>query len=487
MVFSSLTFIYLFLPACCILYYLWGNRTWQNTILIISSLFFYSWGEPVCIILLMFSAMVDYVCSLTITRFRDSAVIPKLMVLTSLCINLGILTLFKYSGFFVSSINGAFGASVPVPQLALPIGISFYTFQTVSYTIDVYRDDVPAQRNYFKFLMYVSMFHQLVAGPIVRYAHIANEIDNRRASIEDISQGANRFMVGLSKKVLFANSFGQIATSYMSASPQHLTTASAWFGLFVFTMQYYFDFSGYSDMAIGLGRIFGFHYYENFNYPFVSQSVSEYWRRWHISLSNWFRDYLFYPLMVTNLFKKIGRWGKQHFGRKAGANIPTTLALVVVWMTTGLWHGANWNFIIWGGYFGFFLIIEMLFLGKLLQKIPRVFRHIYLIFVVMLGFCIFYFEDMSGFSGFVGVLFGIGAGSDPTLGLTISANIFFIALGVVFCTPMAPFLYGKIKERSDRLTAVVDSLRIPANVMLLIVCTAYLVGQTYNPFMYFRF
>ena len=487
MVFSSLTFIYLFLPVCIILYYFSKNRLWRNSVLVACSLFFYAWGEPVCVLLLMFSAFVDYLNSLFIDKYRDHPTLPKLFVTLSLCINLGLLVVFKYSGFLVSSFNSLTGLALPVPALTLPIGISFYTFQTLSYTIDVYRGEVPVQRQYFKLLLYVSMFHQLVAGPIVRYAHIAHEIDHRETNMEDISYGINRFVVGLCKKVLFANSCGQIAGIYMSLPADKLSTGAAWFGLFVYTMQYYFDFSGYSDMAIGMGRMFGFHYQENFNYPFISQSVSEYWRRWHISLGTWFKDYLFYPLMMSGGFRKLGKWAKGRFGKKVGAQLPTVVALAIVWMATGLWHGANWNFLLWGVYFGFFLVIEMLFLGRWLERLPRVLRHVYLLLVVMVGFGIFYFEDISGLGGFLGALAGFGAPSDPTLWLTISSNIFFLALAAVLCTPAVPTLREAITRRSQRAGLTLDCLRIPANVALILLCTAYLVGQSYNPFMYFRF
>ncbi|MEG0754134.1 MAG: MBOAT family O-acyltransferase, partial [Angelakisella sp.] len=430
---------------------------------------------------------IDYLMALVIDRYREHPTIPKLMVALTLCANLGFLIIFKYSGFLVESVNSLTGLGLPVPQIALPIGISFYTFQIISYVIDIYRDDVPVQRNFWKFLLYVSMFHQLVAGPIVRYAHIAHEIDHRQASMEDISHGINRFMVGLSKKVIFANGCGQMATSYMAAAPQNLTALSAWFGLAMYSMQFYFDFSGYSDMAIGMGRMFGFHYYENFDYPFISQSVSEYWRRWHISLGTWFKDYLFYPLMMSGGFRKFGKWGKARFGKKNGALLPTVAALCIVWLATGLWHGANWNFVIWGLYFGFWLIVEMLFLGKMIAKLPRFFRHVYLMVIVMVGFGIFNFSDMASFGAFLGVLMGFGTGSDPTLALTVSGNIYFIIISVLFCTPAVPYLWKRIAEKSERTALVLEGLRVPANLAILLLCTALLVGQSYNPFMYFRF
>lgn len=487
MVFSSLTFIYLFLPANFILYYLSKNRTWRNTILVSCSMFFYAWGEPVWVVLLLLSAFVDYMLALVIDMYRQHRFIPKLMVAAALAANLGFLVIFKYSGFLAQTVNGVTGLGLPIPQIALPIGISFYTFQIISYVIDIYRDDVPAQRSYWKFLLYVSMFHQLVAGPIVRYAHIANEIDHRQSTMEDISCGINRFLVGLSKKVIFANGCGEMATSYMAAAPGQLTTLSAWFGLAMYSMQFYFDFSGYSDMAIGMGRMFGFHYFENFNYPFISQSVSEYWRRWHISLGTWFKDYLFYPLMMSGGFRKLGKWGKARFGKKAGNMLPTVAALLIVWFATGLWHGASWNFVIWGLYFGFWLIIEMIFMGKLLDRLPRILRHIYLMVIVMVGFGIFNFSSMGEFTAFLAVLVGFGASSDPTLGLTVLGNLYFIVVAALLCTPIMPWLRDRLEARGERVSLLLNLLRIPANLVILLICTAFLVGQSYNPFMYFRF
>lgn len=487
MVFSGLTFIYLFLPVNLILYYLSKNQTWRNTVLICLSLFFYAWGEPFCVLLLMFSTFLDYVNSLIIDRYRSHPLIPKLMVAVSVIVNLGILGIFKYSGLIVSSFNAVTGLAFPVPEIALPIGISFYTFQTLSYTIDIYRDEVPAQRNYFKLLLYVSMFHQLVAGPIVRYSHIANEIDHRQTNMAELSSGINRFVIGLAKKVIIANTCGQLATTYMGAPVGNLSTASAWFGLFVYSMQYYFDFSGYSDMAIGLGRMFGFHYFENFNYPFISRSVSEYWRRWHISLGSWFKDYLFYPLMMSQGLRKVGKAAKTRFGKRAGTMIPTVIALSVVWFATGMWHGASWNYVVWGLYFGLFIILEMLFLDKLLERLPRLLRHAYLIVVVMIGFGIFYFEDISGLLPFLGVLFGMGGHADPTIMLTIGSNIFFLIIAVLFCTPVMPWLRKWCIGKDAGCEAFIEMMHIPLNILLLVICTAYLVGQTYNPFMYFRF
>ena len=488
MVFSGLTFLYLFLPVSIILYYSVPSKNWRNNVLILLSLFFYAWGEPLWVILLIFSSVVDYVHGMVIENHRDNNKLCRLMVLSSVIINLGLLFVFKYSGFFVDTLNAIGHFNIARPEIGLPIGISFYTFQTISYTIDVYREDVHAQKNFGKFLLYVSLFPQLVAGPIVRYANIAEEIDNRVPDVNDISAGINRFMVGLTKKVIFANSCGKLATPMLTAPASELSPGMAWFGLIAYSMQYYFDFSGYSDMAIGLGRMFGFHYLENFNYPFISQSVSEYWRRWHISLGSWFRDYLFYPIMMSKGFRKLTRACKTKLGKKAAKNIPTALALFVVWGATGLWHGANWNYVLWGLYFGVFLILENLFLGQALKKLPRILRHLYLIIAVCVGFGFFYFEDLSALGPYLGALIGIGGGkADFSFGILLRSNVFIIILSVLLCTPIVPFLKKKLIERFPKSEGVISYLNVPINVALLLLCTSFLVGQTYNPFMYFRF
>lgn len=488
MVFSGLTFLYLFLPVILILYYCCKDRVWRNGILVLFSLFFYAWGEPFWVILLLFTTLVDYALGLLMDTYRDDQKKRRLVVTATLLVDLGILFIFKYSGFMVESINAVLGIAIPVPKIALPIGISFYTFQALSYIIDVYREEVPVQRNYWNFLLYVSLFPQLAAGPIVRYSTIADEIENRKENFADISNGINRFTVGLFKKVIMANGCGKLATMYMGADPHTLSPIMAWFGLAVYAMQYYFDFSGYSDMAIGLGMMFGFHYDENFDYPFISQSVSEYWRRWHISLGSWFRDYLFYPLMMSDNFRKLGKWSKKKYGKKVGANIPTVVALVIVWFSTGLWHGASWNFVLWGLFFGLFLILEMLFLGDVIKKLPRVFRHAYLLIVVLLGFGIFYFTDLSQLAAYFGVLFGVGAGTgDFTFGITLQANSYFLVISVLLCTPIMPWIRKKLVQWDSRLDIPLEALRLPINVGTVLLCTAFLVGQSYNPFMYFRF
>ena len=337
MVFSNLIFLCLFLPANILLYYLTRNPAWRNGVLIFFSLFFYAWGEPVWVTLLIFSATIDYfhgkICEKYTGRWQ-----AKAALISSLVLNLGLLGVFKYSGMAVESLNALTGLSLPVPAFSLPIGISFYTFQTISYVVDVYRGQVRAQKSYWRFFMYVSMYPQLVAGPIVRYTDVAEQIDSRHTTREDFVKGISRFCAGLGKKVLIANLAGDFASQYLDGDLTSLTTAGAWFGILMFTLQIYFDFSGYSDMAIGLARLFGFHYMENFNYPYISQSVSEFWRRWHISLGSFFRDYVYIPL--------------------GGNRSHTFRNLLIVWFLTGLWHGASWNFIVWGLLNGIVIIIS---------------------------------------------------------------------------------------------------------------------------------
>ena len=388
MVFASLVFIFLFLPLNLCLYFLSGNQTYRNIVLVTFSLFFYAWGEPVWIVVLLFSASVDFVNGVLIEQYRGRW-LSKAFLGLSLFVNLGLLIGFKYSGFIYENVYNLIGLKFDVPSFTLPIGISFYTFQAISYVVDVYRGEVRAQNSYLKFLMFISLYHQLVAGPIVRYVHIENEINNRRFNITDAGKGAIRFCMGLFKKVYFANAAGELVIQFMDVDPASMTVWGSWLGLLMFTLQIYFDFSGYSDMAIGLGWIFGFHYHENFNYPYTAKSATEFWRRWHISLGSFFRDYVYIPL--------------------GGNRRNATFNLLIVWFLTGLWHGASWNFIMWGLYFGLLIWIERLFLQKLLSKVPNAVSHVYLLFIAVLGWSIFYFTDLDRLKQFVSVLFGFGS------------------------------------------------------------------------------
>lgn len=469
MVFANLFFIYLFLPLNLVFYFATKKIAYRNAVLIIFSFVFYAWGEPVWVSLLISSAMFDFMNGRLIERYRGTW-IAKGVLGFSLLFNLSILGAFKYSGFLIENINALLRTDFSAPSFTLPIGISFYTFQTISYVLDVYRGHTKAQTNPAYYLLYLSMYHQLVAGPVVRYADVAREIRVRETSWAGFSEGLNRFMVGLVKKVVIANTAGQLATNYLDGDLASLTMAGAWFGAILFTFQIYYDFSGYSDMAIGLGRMFGFHYRENFNYPYISKSVAEFWRRWHISLGSFFRDYVYIPL--------------------GGNRKHVYLNLLVVWFLTGLWHGASWNFVLWGLYFGLFIALERKAYGQRLAKLPAAVQHLYLLLIVVFGWVLFYFTDMSRLGQYLKVMLGFSGNPfwDKQLQLVLMNNIFWVALAAAFCLPIVRIVKSFISERLSAMnicTAIV--VQIPLNVMLLIICTAKLVGQSYNPFLYYRF
>lgn len=466
MVFSNTLFLYLFLPINLILYYAVKSRKWKNFILIIFSLAFYAWGEPVWIFLLIFSSLVDYGHGLFIEKYRGTK-LAKIGLLSSICINLGLLITFKYSAFLYENLNTIFNLSLEIPKFSLPIGISFYTFQTLSYTVDVYKGEVKAQKNFSKFLMYVSLYHQLVAGPIVRYSDVEEEIESRVTTVENFSSGISRFTIGLAKKVLIANVAGQFVTQYMNSDLSSITVLEAWFGIAMFTIQIYFDFSGYSDMAIGLGKMFGFTYMENFNYPYISKSATEFWRRWHISLGSFFRDYVYIPLggnrknMIFNLF--------------------------VVWFLTGIWHGASWNFILWGLYFGILVYLEKKILFRVLNKIPKIFSHIYLIVALLVGWTLFYFTDVNRAFEYIKILFGFTNNefTNNELKLVFINNIYWILIAIVASTPIYPYLKQYIGQ--SRIKPFGQVVEVLLNVVIMICCTSMLIARSYNPFLYFRF
>lgn len=469
MVFASLIFLFIFLPLNLLLYYSYGNKDYRNWVLVVFSFFFYSWGEPVWVILLVISALVDYINGLVIERYRGT-IGEKLGLISSLVINLGLLGTFKYSGFITENINALFGLNLAVPSFILPIGISFYTFQTISYTVDVYRGEVKAQRSFMRFMMFVSLYSQLVAGPIVRYQHIANEIDNRKLSTDDISNGVTRFCQGLFKKVFFANIAGELSQPYLNGSLDALSVGGSWFGIIMFSLQIYFDFSGYSDMAIGLGRMFGFHFHENFNHPYISKSATEFWRRWHISLGSFFRDYLYIPLggNKTNFYRN----------------------LLIVWFLTGLWHGASWNFIFWGLYFGILIALERLFLNKFLERLPVFISHTYLILIAIFGWVIFYFTDLSALGTYTSVMFGFSGHAfwDVALSSHVMGNIIWFIIAIIFCMPVTEFLQSRLGHKlSDWQWQIMPYAQTALNVIMLLVSVAFLVGKSYNPFLYFRF
>lgn len=469
MVFSSLVFLYLFFPLNIIFYFISKNNTYRNVVLLGFSLFFYAWGEPFFISVLLLSGVINYFFALMIDKYKGHY-ISKIALYTAIIIDLFIIGIFKYYNFFVSNINFVLNTNIGLSSIGLPIGISFYTFQIISYVIDVYRQDVPAQKKFYKLLLYMSLYHQLIAGPIVRYIDVANEIDNRVITPTNFSYGINRFIIGLLKKVIIANTAGQVATMFLDSNINELSILGAWLGIIMYTIQIYFDFSGYSDMAIGLGRMFGFTYKENFDYPYIAKSVQDFWRRWHISLSSFFRDYVYIPLGGN----------RKNFVRN----------VMIVWMLTGFWHGASWNFIFWGLYYGSFLLLERMFIGRLLSKVPSIISHIYLILIVVIGWVFFYFIDITKGLQFIGVMFGYG--NNPLYDIKFEVeffnNVIFLIFAALLSTPIFKNIFAKINEliviksyRPSKLTLVVF------NAIILIISTIMLVGQTYNPFLYFRF
>jgi len=468
MVFASLNFLFFFLAINLILYYLIKNKTFRNVLLTVMSLVFYAWGEPIWIGLLVFSSFVDYIHGLLIEKYRGTPW-AKAPLISCIIINLSILATFKYAGFITDNVNFLTGLKLSVPTYSLPIGISFYTFQTISYVIDVYKQEVKAQRSFMKFLLFVSLFHQLVAGPIVRYSHIANEIDNRKLRINDISAGISRFCIGLFKKICIANVAGEMVLTYMGGDLSSLAFSEAWFGVVMFTIQIYFDFSGYSDMAIGMGRMVGFHYHENFNYPYTSKSASDFWRRWHISLGTFFRDYIYIPLG--------GNKKRFYFN------------VFVVWMLTGLWHGASWNFILWGLFWGTLILLERLFLQKFFNRLPAFVSHIYLLLAVMIGWVLFYFVDMNSGVQYLYILFGQSGNKWNSLefNTVFMANIYWLILAVILSLPVYPYAKHLARNSSIRVQAIIPYATIAFDFCLLFLSTAMLVGKTFNPFLYFRF
>lgn len=473
MVFSSLFFLYWFLPLVLIVYFLCRTMQAKNIALTLFSLFFYAWGEPVWVILLIFSAAVDYVNGLVIDKFRGKWQ-AKASITASLVINLGLLAVFKYSGFFMQTINGLTGLSLPVPQIGLPIGISFYTFQTLSYSIDVYRDQVKVQKSFLNFLLFVSLFPQLIAGPILRYSELQDQLSERKITWSGIFYGAMRFLCGLGKKVLIANYAGSAASRILDGPLSGLAVLGAWFGIIMFGFQIYFDFSGYSDMAIGLGRIFGFKYSENFNLPYTSKSVSEFWRRWHISLGSFFRDYVYIPM---------------------GGNRRLYLRnLFVVWFLTGLWHGASWNFVMWGLFFGVFIGIEK-YTERIRGKLPAAAQLLITLFLVELSWMFFYFTDLTRLGEMLRASFGLlGNGFASTdIWMLLKNNLLLLAVCIIGSSPLPRTagriviaLYNENKQVAlyRRLYLILASVYMAA---VLVFCTASLVGASYNPFIYFRF
>ena len=461
MLFSSISFLYYFLPAVVLTYFL-VPRCLKNTVLLAFSLVFYGWGEPKLLALMIFTIAMFYVCGLLIGAAKEPG-FKKLWLTVSVVISIGLLAIFKYADFFIDSFNAVTGLSLPLLRLALPVGISFYTFQSLSYTIDVYRGHVPAQKNPISFGAYVALFPQLIAGPIVRYIDVARELNERRHSWEDFCLGLRRFLVGLGKKILIADNFALLMKLFRESGEKSILFY--WLYAVAFMLNIYFDFSGYSDMAIGLGRIFGFRFIENFNYPYLSKSVTEFWRRWHMSLGSWFRDYIYIPMGGNRVSKP--RW---------------VFNILTVWMLTGLWHGAAWNFVLWGLLFGVLLMAEKWI--PALQKLPGVLRHGYVLLIVCLSFVLFNADSLSQALGDMAGMFGLTGvplvSAESLYYLRSYAPLFL--MGFVGATPIVRDTARRIGE-----TKVGAVLEVGLMFVLLIACTAYLVDGSFSPFLYFRF
>ena len=470
MVFSSFVFLLVFILVVMAIYFSLKGRA-RNIVLMIASLLFYAWGEPIYVSIMLFSTVFDYTNGRLIEKFKNENknTAAKVVLIIDMMGNLGILGFFKYADFVLENVNALTGAGISLLHIALPIGISFYTFQTMSYTIDVYRGVVPASRNILDFATYVTLFPQLIAGPIVQYKTVERDLSSRKITIDDFAYGSYRFVIGMAKKVILANQIGSLFTTISGMS--QISTATAWLGAIAYSFQIYFDFSGYSDMAIGLGRMFGFHFLENFNYPYISASITEFWRRWHISLSSWFKEYVYIPL------------GGNRKGMKR-----QLVNIMIVWMLTGLWHGANWNFVLWGLYYGILLMIEKLFLLKWLEKIPRVFRHVYCLFLVIIGWTLFSQTDFGILAEYLKAMAGIGVELVDGTFMYYLSNSAWLLIILVVCSLDHKLWINKIDKLVEFIkTPAYDVVRSVLMIVLMVICFAFLVGDSYNPFLYFRF
>ena len=461
MIFSSITFLFYFLPIVLLIYYIVPNK-FKNYILLAASFIFYFYGEPKYVWLMVFSIASTYIFGILMDKYKKHS---KLFLVLSICVSIGLLVYFKYINFLIQNINLWLTNKIDFIYVVLPIGISFYTFQMISYIIDVYRENAKVQKNIFKLAMYVALFPQLIAGPIVRYTTVEEQIEKREHSVEKFSLGVRRFIIGLGKKVLIANVLGELASNFLGS--YDVSVLYYWMYGISAMLQIYFDFSGYSDMAIGLGKMFGFDFLENFNYPYVATSITDFWRRWHISLSSWFRDYIYIPL-GGNRVSKI-KWIRNIF---------------VVWLLTGLWHGAAWNFIAWGLYFGILLMIEKLFLGKYLEKIPKVISRIYVLLIVMISFIIFNGESMAQIMQNIGGLVGIN--NVPLISLEsvyyFKSYFVVILIGIIGATPIL-----KKFANSEKIHKIANALEPVFLLAIFAICTGYIVDGSFNPFLYFRF
>lgn len=464
MVFSSLVFLFAYLPITLLAYYL-VPRQGRNIFLFIVNLIFYGWGEPKLVLLMVFNIFFNYIGGWLVDKYRADAKKKKLFLILTCVLDIGILAVFKYTGMITETLNMLPFLNIPELKISLPIGISFYTFQTMSYVIDVYRDDAPVSKNFINFGTYVALFPQLIAGPIVRYRDVAEQLVNRRETLEMFTRGVKLFMVGLAKKVIIANTMGTLTTNIFATTDEN-GVVGTWVGMIAYTFQIYFDFSGYSDMACGLGNMMGFEFLKNFNYPYIAKSITDFWRRWHISLSTWFKEYVYIPL------------GGNRKGVKR-----QILNLLIVWGLTGLWHGAAYNFVLWGLYYGLLLILEKFVLKKFLDRLPSFVQHIYTLFIVIIGWGLFYFSDVGQLGEFMADLFNFGNGicGNQAFNLIMS-NLPMLIIAAVASTPLAAMLYNRFEH--TRFMWIPETLYCMG---VLAVSTASLVNQSYNPFLYFRF
>lgn len=455
----------MFLPFVLTLYYITPRR-FRNLTLFIVDLVFYAWGEPWLVILMLFSILLNYTSGILIGINREKKGLARFIFILSVILNLGLLGFFKYAGFIGETLNMVMPfLNIPILEIALPIGISFYTFQTMSYTIDVYKNTVKVQKNIITFGTYVSLFPQLIAGPIVRYEDVAEQLMHRKETLQGFTDGVKLFLIGLSKKVLLANEMGNLWDAVRESGTQSGALGS-WVGIIAYTFQIYFDFCGYSEMAMGLGKMFGFDFLKNFDYPYISKNITEFWRRWHISLGTWFREYVYIPLGGNRkgLYRQI-------------------INIAVVWFLTGLWHGASWNFILWGLYFGVLLMIEKLFMLKVLKKAPAIISHIYSIIIILFGWVLFYFENLNEMGIFLARMFGSdGFMMSGDISVKIISYIPLLIVSAITSTPLISKLYHKIKSKP--ILYVIDDAGC---VLALLLCTAALVSSDYNPFLYYKF
>ena len=472
MVFSSATFLIVFLPLTMALYYLLGvkitkSMAVKNLILLVASLIFYAWGEPVYIILMLLSIFFNFIVGKDIEQAqkRKNKKKAKSLFIFAIIFNIGVLGFFKYANLFISTFAGITGLGLRPLNLPLPVGISFYTFQIMSYIIDLYNGNIKAQKKLFVFALYVSLFPQLIAGPIVKYKDIADQLMNRKENWGSYSKGMNRFIIGLSKKLILANTLGSIYASVQAAGTDNMSVLTAWIGIICYTLQIYFDFSGYSDMAIGLGGVFGFEFCENFNYPYIAVSITDFWRRWHMSLSSWFRDYVYIPLGGNR------------------CKVPRVIFnLMVVWLLTGFWHGAAWNFVLWGIYYGILLILEKYILDNLVKRIPKILRWLVTMICVMVGWVLFSAPSIGEAFRYIGVMFGrASAFADSTGSFLLTTNFALLLIGFACALPVYSFLIGLLspKKRSRVILALTP--------LLFVLCIVFMISETYNPFLYFRF